>query len=89
MSLQNEHSKSELSSSSLLLKTPEVESKRHTMAFIWLGTNSQQSISLRCLYLPVSQYSELGCDGENLEKLSMESTVLNMHYVIQIPRDFN
>ena len=30
------------------------------------------------------QVIESGRDGENLEKLSMESTVLNMHYVIHI-----
>jgi len=33
---------------------------------------------------PVSQCSKLECDGENLKKLSMESTVLNMHYIIHI-----
>ena len=33
----------------------------------------------------VFQLIESGCSGEKLEKLSMESTVLNMHYVIQIP----
>jgi len=33
---------------------------------------------------PWSQYIESGGDGENLEKLSMETTVLNMHYVIHI-----
>ena len=33
---------------------------------------------------PVSQVIELGCDGENLEKLSMDSTVFNMHYIIPI-----
>ena len=30
------------------------------------------------------QEIELGRDGENLEKLSMETTVLNVHYVIHI-----
>jgi len=30
------------------------------------------------------QVIELERDGENLEKLSMESTVLNTHYVIHI-----
>ena len=42
---------------------------------------------------PVSQVIESGHDGENLEKLSMENTVLNEHYIIhnyyRIPRDFN
>ena len=33
---------------------------------------------------PVFQVIESGCDGENLEKLSMEITVLNVHYVIHI-----
>ena len=33
---------------------------------------------------PVFQVIELGRDGENLEKLSMETTVLNVHYVIHI-----
>jgi len=33
---------------------------------------------------PVFQVIESGCDGENLEKLSMETTVLNVHYVIHI-----
>jgi len=33
---------------------------------------------------PVFQVIELGRDGENLEKLSMETTVLNMRYVIHI-----
>ena len=31
---------------------------------------------------PVFQVIESGRDGENLEKLSMETTVLNVHYVI-------
>ena len=31
---------------------------------------------------PVFQVIKLGRDGENLEKLSMETTVLNVHYVI-------
>jgi len=31
---------------------------------------------------PVFQVTESGHDGENLEKLSMETIVLNMHYVI-------
>ena len=35
---------------------------------------------------PEFQVIELGCDGENLEKLSMETTVLNMYYVIHIIR---
>ena len=30
------------------------------------------------------QVIESGRNGENLEKLSIESTVLNMHYVIHI-----
>jgi len=30
------------------------------------------------------QVIALGRDGENLEKLSMETTVLSMHYVIHI-----
>jgi len=41
----------------------------------------------RCLYAslePVFQVIESGRDGENLEKLSMETTVLNVHYVIHI-----
>ena len=33
---------------------------------------------------PVFQVIESGCDGEYLEKLSMETTVLNVHYVIHI-----
>ena len=33
---------------------------------------------------PVFQVIDLGTDGENLEKLSMETTVLNMHYIIHI-----
>ena len=33
---------------------------------------------------PVFQVIESGCDGENLEKLSMETTVLNVHYVMHI-----
>jgi len=33
---------------------------------------------------PVFQVIELGCDSENLEKLSMETTVLNVHYVMRI-----
>jgi len=33
---------------------------------------------------PVFQVMESGRDGENLEKLSMETTVLNVHYVIHI-----
>jgi len=33
---------------------------------------------------PVFQVIESGRDGENLEKLSMETTVLNVHYVIHI-----
>ena len=37
----------------------------------------------------VFQVIESERNGENLEKLSMESTGLNMHYVIQIPCDFN
>jgi len=31
---------------------------------------------------PVFQVIESGRDGGNLEKLSMETTVLNVHYVI-------
>jgi len=31
---------------------------------------------------PVFQVIESGCNGENVEKLSMETTVLNMHYII-------
>ena len=31
---------------------------------------------------PVFQVIESVCDGENLEKLSMETTVLNVNYVI-------
>jgi len=37
VSIQNERSKSERSSGSPLSKTPEVESQRHTMAFLRLG----------------------------------------------------
>ena len=33
---------------------------------------------------PVFQVIKLEHDGENLELLSMESTVLSMHYVIHI-----
>jgi len=33
---------------------------------------------------PVFQVIESGRDGENVEKLSMETTVLNVHYVIHI-----
>jgi len=33
---------------------------------------------------PVFQVIESGRNGENLEKLSMEATVLNVHYVIHI-----
>ena len=33
---------------------------------------------------PVFQVIESGHDGKNLEKLSMETTVLNVHYVIHI-----
>jgi len=33
---------------------------------------------------PIFQVIESRCDKENLEKLSMESIVLNMHYVIRI-----
>ena len=33
---------------------------------------------------PVFQVIESGLDGENLEKLSVETTVLNLHYVIHI-----
>ena len=33
---------------------------------------------------PVFQVIESGRDGENLEKLSMETAVLNVHYVIRI-----
>ena len=33
---------------------------------------------------PLFQVMESGRDGENLEKLSMETTVLNVHYVIHI-----
>ena len=33
---------------------------------------------------PVFQVIQSGHDGENLEKLSMETTVLNVHYVIHI-----
>ena len=33
---------------------------------------------------PVFQVIESGLDGENLENLSMETTVLNVHYVIHI-----
>ena len=33
---------------------------------------------------PVFQVIESGRDGENLEKLSIETTVLNVHYVIHI-----
>ena len=33
---------------------------------------------------PVFQVIESGRDGENLEKLSMETTVPNVHYVIHI-----
>ena len=33
---------------------------------------------------PVFQVIESGRDGENLEKLSMETTVLNIHYVFHI-----
>ena len=33
---------------------------------------------------PVFQVIESGRDGENLEKRSMEATVLNVHYVIHI-----
>jgi len=33
---------------------------------------------------PVFQAIELGRNGENLEKLSIETTVLNVHYVIHI-----
>ena len=33
---------------------------------------------------PVFQVIELGHDGENLEILSMETTVLSMHYIIHI-----
>ena len=33
---------------------------------------------------PVFQVIESGRDGENLEKLSMETTVLKVHYVIHI-----
>jgi len=37
----------------------------------------------------VFQVIEEGRDGENLEKLSIETTVLNIHYVIHIIGDFN
>jgi len=33
---------------------------------------------------PVFQVIESGRNGENLEKLSMETTVLNVHYLIHI-----
>jgi len=33
---------------------------------------------------PVFQVIESGRDGENLEKLSMETTVLKVHYVIHL-----
>ena len=33
---------------------------------------------------PVFQVTESGRDGENLEKLSMETIVLNIHYVFHI-----
>jgi len=33
---------------------------------------------------PVCQVSESGHDDDNLEKLSMETTVLNMDYIIHI-----
>ena len=33
---------------------------------------------------PAFQVIESECDGENLEILSMESTVLSIHYVIHI-----
>jgi len=33
---------------------------------------------------PVFQEIESGRDGENLEKLFMETTLLNVHYVIHI-----
>jgi len=33
---------------------------------------------------PLFQVIESGRDGENLEKLSMETTVLNVHYVMHI-----
>ena len=33
---------------------------------------------------PVFQVIESGLDDENLEKLSMETIVLNVHYVIHI-----
>jgi len=33
---------------------------------------------------PVFQVIESRRDGENLEKLSMETTVLNVHYVMHI-----
>ena len=35
---------------------------------------------------PVFQVIESGRDGENLEELSMENTVLNEHYIIHIIR---
>ena len=35
---------------------------------------------------PVFQVIESGRDGENLEKLSMEATILNVRYVIHIIR---
>ena len=37
---------------------------------------------------PVFQVIESGRDGENLEKLSMEATVLNVQLRYRIPRDF-
>jgi len=33
---------------------------------------------------PAFQVIELGYDGENLEMLPMESTVLSLHYIIHI-----
>jgi len=38
---------------------------------------------------PAFQVIELGCNDENLEKLSMESSVLNMYYVFHTISDFN
>ena len=37
----------------------------------------------------VFQVIESGRDGENLEKLSLEATALNVHYVIQFHVTFN
>ena len=65
--MENERSKNEHSSGSLLLKTLEVESQRHTMAALIADSRSALVAYLKCHYF----LSRCSCRLRNLEGLRL------------------